>query len=141
MIFFTAAALLNLSLVYIESVIIIALSRLAMKSVLQILYPFTTESYTTSLRSSGLAFCTGVGRLGSILMPIIVYPLYQIDSYLVFLAFLAVSVLGILSAIFSQETLNHSLDSTDWEMQHEEFSILSYDGGHEMCADGHGKGK
>ena len=41
-IFFIIAALLNLSLVYIESVLIISLSRLAMKSVLQILYPFTT---------------------------------------------------------------------------------------------------
>lgn len=85
-----------------------------MKSILQILYPFTTESYTTSLRSSGLAFCTGVGRLGAIIMPMIVYPLYQIDPYLVFLAFLAVSVLGILSAIFSHETLHHSLDSADF---------------------------
>lgn len=41
-IFFFAAALLNFSLVYVESVVIISLSRLAMKSVLQILHPFTT---------------------------------------------------------------------------------------------------
>jgi hypothetical protein len=41
-IFFCAAALLNFSLVYIENIVVISLSRLAMKSILQILYPFTT---------------------------------------------------------------------------------------------------
>lgn len=98
-IFFTIAALLNLSLVYIESVLIISLSRLAMKSVLQILYPFTTESYTTPLRSSGLAFCAGIGRLGSIIMPIIVYPLYQLDPYLVFVVFMMASMIGLYSSL------------------------------------------
>lgn len=77
-IFFVVAALLNFSLVYVESIIIISISRLAMKSVLQILYPFTTESYSTTLRSNGLAFCIGMGRLANILMPIVVYPLYMI---------------------------------------------------------------
>ncbi len=41
-IFFIASALLNFSLIYVESVLIISLSRLAMKSILQILFPFTT---------------------------------------------------------------------------------------------------
>lgn len=96
-----------------------------MKSIVQILYPFTTESYSTPLRSSGLAFCAGIGRLGSILMPMIVYPLYQIDPYLVFVAFMGASMLGLYSSMSSNETLNHSLDHTDFDMQSENVSILS----------------
>lgn len=88
-----------------------------MKSVIQILYPFTTESYSTPLRSSGLAFCAGIGRLGSILMPLIVYPLYQIDPYFVFVAFMGASMLGLYISMNSHETLHHSLDDVDFEMQ------------------------
>lgn len=98
-IFFFIAALLNFSLIYIESVFIISLSRLAMKSVLQILYPFTTESYSTSLRSSGLAFCSGIGRIGSIIMPMLVYPIYQIEPYFVFVAFMVTSMIGLYSTL------------------------------------------
>lgn len=112
-IFFILAALLNLSLIYIESVLIISLSRLAMKSVLQILYPFTTESYSTPMRSNGLAFCAGIGRLGSILMPMLVYPLYQFDPYLVFVSFMMASMIGLYSSLSMHETLHHSLDSND----------------------------
>lgn len=94
--------MLNFSLVYIESVLIISISRLAMKSIFQILYPFTTESYSTPLRSSGLAFCAGVGRFGSIIMPIIVYHLYKIDPYLVFVAFMIASSIGVYSGMNSK---------------------------------------
>lgn len=81
-----------------------------MKSVLQILYPFTTESYSTPLRTSGLAFCAGVGRIGSIIMPLLVYPLYQMAPYLVFVSFLVASLLGLYSAMNTHETLHHSID-------------------------------
>lgn len=121
-IFFGVTALLNLSLVYVESIFVISLSRLAMKSILQILYPFTTESYSTALRSSGLAFCAGVGRLGSILMPIVVYPLYQMNANFVFVSFLVASLIGVYSGINSKETLNHSLD--DFDLEHEEVHML-----------------
>jgi len=49
-----------------------------------------------------LAFCAGAGRLGSILMPIIVYPLYKIDSYLVFVAFMIASSIGVYSGMNSK---------------------------------------
>ena len=108
--FFMLAALLNFGLIYYENIVLVALSRLTMKATFQILYPYTTESFSTRLRSNGLAFCSGIGRLGSILMPMLVFSLYQKDSYLVFVAFMAASMIGLYSSLSGHETLNHSMD-------------------------------
>ena len=76
-IFFLAATLLNFTSIYYNSIVIIAVTRMSMKSIFQILYPLTAESYPTPLRSFGLAFCSGLGRIGSIIMPMLIFPLYE----------------------------------------------------------------
>jgi hypothetical protein len=48
-----------------------------MKAIFQMLYPFSSESYPTSARSIGFAVNSFFGRIGSTLMPFIVYPLYN----------------------------------------------------------------
>ena len=117
--FFTLAALLNFGLIYYQNINLIALSRLAMKSIFQILYPYTTESFSTRSRAHGLAFCGGVGRLGSIIMPMIIFPLFKIDSYLVFVIFMAASMVGLYSSLSGHETLNRNIDDLSLEFQRE----------------------
>jgi hypothetical protein len=46
-----------------------------MKNVYQVLYPLTTESFYTNFRAKGFGFCSGVGRIGSILMGVVLVPL------------------------------------------------------------------
>lgn len=108
--FFALAALFNFGLVYFENIVLVALSRLTMKCIFQILSPYTAESYPTRLRSHGLAFCGGVGRLGSILMPMLVFRLYNISSYLVFVSFMGASMIGLYSSLSGHETLNTIMD-------------------------------
>ena len=93
-----------------------ALSRLAIKSIFQILYPYTTESFSTRSRSHGLAFCGGIGRLGSIIMPMIIFPLFQLNSYLVFVAFMASAMIGFFSSLSGHETLNRGIDDISLEV-------------------------
>lgn len=47
-----------------------------MKSIFQMLYPFTSESYQTPVRSIGFATNSFFGRIGATVMPFIIYPLY-----------------------------------------------------------------
>ena len=115
-IFFAMAALLNFGLIYYENIILVALSRLAIKSIFQILYPYTTESFSTRSRSHGLAFCGGIGRLGSMLMPMLIFPLYQMNSYFVFVAFMGACMIGLYSSLSGHETLNRGIDDVSLEV-------------------------
>ena len=54
-----------------------SIARFFMKDVFQILYPLTTESFETRLRTKGFGFCSGMGRLGSIVMPFVIIPMDQ----------------------------------------------------------------
>jgi hypothetical protein len=58
-----------------------------MKDVFQILYPLTTESFDTRVRSKGFGVCSGGGRMGAILMPFVVMRLdkwYRSSVYILF---------------------------------------------------------
>lgn len=52
-----------------------SIARFFMKDVFQVLYPLTTESFKTKFRAKGFGFCSGSGRIGSIIMPFILIPL------------------------------------------------------------------
>lgn len=119
-IFFAMAALLNFGLIYYENIILVALSRLAIKSIFQILYPYTTESFSTRSRSHGIAFCGGIGRLGSMFMPMLIFPLYLMNSYFVFVAFMAACMVGLFSSLSGHETLNRGIDDISLEVEMDE---------------------
>lgn len=114
-IFFFLTAIANAALVSYPHILLIALSRLCMKSVIQILYPFTAESYSTPLRSKAFAYCSGIGRMGSILMPMLVYPLYEINIFWVFVAFMGLSLIGFSASLYGDETLNREMEKVSIE--------------------------
>ena len=64
------------------------------------LYPLTTESFGTLVRTTGFGFCSAVGRLGSVLMPYMVFPLLNhVGAMYVFVVFAIVAFLGSISAM------------------------------------------
>ena len=69
-----------------------------MKNIFAILYPFTTEAYPTPIRTIGYGTACAVGRLGSITMPYILFPLYSLSHSLPFLFFTLVSSIGALAS-------------------------------------------
>lgn len=88
-----------------------SLARFFMKDVFQILYPLTTESFSTGFRTKGFGFCSGSGRLGAILMPFVLIPLdsWSRGSVYVLFSLLCLSACAVgWSAI--EETMNKGLD-------------------------------
>jgi len=64
-----------------------SIARFFMKDVFQILYPLTTETFETKIRTKGFGFCSGFGRMGSIVMPFILIPLDQWSQASVYILF------------------------------------------------------
>ena len=62
---FLLAYLLNGSLL----IPLLTVGRLFLKLNFAMIYPLTTELYTTTIRVAGMGFASGVGRLGSAIMP------------------------------------------------------------------------
>jgi hypothetical protein len=71
-----------------------SIARFFMKDVFQILYPLTTESFDTKLRAKGFGFCSGGGRIGSILMPFVTIPMDQWKRGSVYILFGVLSVIA-----------------------------------------------
>lgn len=69
-----------------------------MKNIFSILYPFTTEAYPTPIRTIGYGTACAIGRLGSITMPYILFPLYSFAPSFPFIFFTFVSCLGVLAS-------------------------------------------
>ena len=75
-----------------------SVARFFMKDAFQVIDPLTTESYDTTIRSKGYGFCSGLSRVGAVVMPYIVFPLndwnpksvYFLFSFVMFLAALVV---------------------------------------------------
>lgn len=87
-----------------------------MKAIFQMLSPFTSESYPTSARSIGVAFNSCFGRIGSTLMPFIIYPLYNQYANSPFLLFSLLCLFGAMSInSIKKDTLNMPLDGIDNE--------------------------
>lgn len=78
---------------YIDSVSLF-FTKMFMKAVFQMIYPFTSESYPTSIRSIGFSVNSAIGRFGSTIMPFIIYPIYNAYPDSPFLIFAFVSLIG-----------------------------------------------
>jgi hypothetical protein len=75
MYFFLGASVSHFLFAGTYAVLIGSLARFFMKDVFQILYPLTTETFDTKIRTKGFGFCSGSGRIGSILMPFVLIPM------------------------------------------------------------------
>ena len=85
-----------------------------MKAIFQMLYPFTSESYPTSIRSIGFALNSFFGRLGATLMPFLIYPLYNKYPNSPFLFLASLCFLGALSIKrIPKDTRQKPLDEID----------------------------
>ena len=86
-------------------------ARFFMKNVYQVLYPLTTESFETKIRAKGFGFCSAIGRVGSILMGLILVPLdeWNRSSVYIVLSLTCLSA-GYIVWLFISETRNKNLD-------------------------------
>ncbi len=62
-------------------------TRFALREVSSMLYAYTTEVYSTDYRSIGIGWASGMGRLGTCIMPFIIFPLFQYGDFIPFLMF------------------------------------------------------
>ena len=92
--FFIGASIFHFGFALTQGVITAFLARFFMKMVFQIIYPLTTESFQTKMRTKGFGFCSGVGRMGAILMPFILIPLDKWNRASVYLLFCILSILA-----------------------------------------------
>lgn len=63
--------------------------------------PMVAESYNTMIRSYGIGFTYGIGRLGAGTAPFLFYPLFLIDVYLPYLVCAGIVTLVLLIAMIS----------------------------------------
>jgi len=91
--------------------IFLILARLATKLSFITINPLTTELYQTHHRALALGFTSGVGRLGAVLMPVVIYALFDVNKSLPFIAFGGISVImAIILAFIPYEPLGTQLD-------------------------------
>ena len=97
-IFFLSGSIFHLLFGLSSLQIMSSVARFFMKDAFQVIDPLTTESYDTTIRSKGYGFCSGLSRVGAVVMPYIVFPLndwnpksvYFLFSFVMFLAALVV---------------------------------------------------
>lgn len=86
------------------------------------MYPVATESFGTKVRTKGLGICSGMGRIGSIIMPFILIPLDLWNQWAVYMLFGILSFLASIITLFLiDETMNKSLDNTTLKEEIKEF--------------------
>jgi MFS transporter, putative metabolite:H+ symporter len=111
--FFTGAAVFHLLFALTFSTTVGSIARFFMKDVFQVLYPLTTESFDTKIRTKGFGMCSGIGRLGSIVMPFMLIPLDEWSHASVYISFFGLSLLASFTVWKSvSETMNINLDNT-----------------------------
>lgn len=71
-----------------------SIARFFMKDVFQVVYPLTTEAFETKVRVKGYGFCSGLGRIGGIIMPLVLIPLDEWSHEGVYVCFFALSVIS-----------------------------------------------
>jgi MFS family permease len=90
------------------------LAKLVIKATFQVINPFTAESYSTRIRSVAYAINSLTGRIGSALMPFIIYPLYDHHPNAPFLVLSLCSTLGAFSiSQIKSDTLKKPLDEKE----------------------------
>lgn len=75
------------------------------------LYPFSSESYPTKTRSVAFALNSAMGRVGSTIMPFVLYPLFESNPNGPFLLLSVCSLMGALSIWgVKRDTMRKALD-------------------------------
>lgn len=111
--FFLGSAILCLTTIYFLNSVTLFFAKMLMKAIFQMLYPFTSESYPTSVRSIGFALNNFAGRLGSTIMPFIIYPLYNRHPNGPFLFLAILSCFGAVTVqAIRKDTLLRPLDES-----------------------------
>lgn len=86
-------------------------SRFFMKESWAMLYPYSTEIFTTQNRTLGFGSSAAIGRLGAALCPYILIPLYESNDGFPFLAFGCASICSFVAcATLPYDTVNRALD-------------------------------
>lgn len=89
-----------------------------MKECFAMLYPFTTELYPTPLRTFGFGWASGIGRLGSFIMPFILFPIFEIKFYYPFFIFISFSIIcTVASFTFPYDTSDRPLDHSSLSIE------------------------
>jgi hypothetical protein len=73
-------------------------ARFCFRVVSSMAYAYTTEIYKTTFRTVGMGWASALGRVGGVVMPYIVLPLYSTNAMLPFAAFAIFSVVCAISA-------------------------------------------
>jgi len=93
---------------------LLTIGRMFLKLSFSIMYPMTTEFYPTTIRTVGLGLTSGIGRLGSSIMPVILIELLNIDPLLPVLSFgLVMTVHVLASYMLPFDTRGRQLDLLD----------------------------
>lgn len=110
-VFFAASGAFHLLFGLTALTVVGSIARFFMKDVFQVIYPLTTESFETKIRAKGFGFCSGIGRIGSVLMPFILIPLDEWNQSSVYLCFFVISMIASYIAWAElSETMNRNLD-------------------------------
>ena len=92
------------------------MAKMLIKATFQMLYPFSSESYPTKTRSVAFALNSAVGRIGSSIMPFILYPIYLSNSRAPFLFLGFGSLLGAICVwAVKRDTMRKPLDDAEGE--------------------------
>jgi len=124
MICFSISGILNLISYFLPKdhmAISFAVSRFFMKECFAFLYAFTSESYGTLNRTLGYGVSCAVGRMGASIMPLILFPLYEVDNYSCFLCFCFLSFIS----AFACKKIKH--DTTGRNLDLIEVESISYE--------------
>jgi len=90
---------------------LLTLGRLFLKLNFAMIYPITTEFYPTTIRTAGMGFASGVGRIGSTLMPYMLLYYYQVGTLLPIFSFAICSVIhGFCAYSLPYDTRGKQLD-------------------------------
>jgi nitrate/nitrite transporter NarK len=84
-----------------------------MKCAIQLIYPLAAEIFDTKVRTTGFGISSGMGRIGSIIMPFILIPLDMWNQWAVYVLFGILSFLAsIITLCLIDETMNKIIDNT-----------------------------
>ena len=93
-IFFAISALANIGCFFnIFFVFFSILARFCFRVSSSMIYAYTTEVYSTYFRTIGIGWASGMGRVGTCLMPYIIFPLFYTYTFLPYLLFTVYMVL------------------------------------------------
>ena len=90
---------------------LLTIGRLFLKLNFAMIYPLTTELYTTTIRVAGMGFASGVGRLGSAIMPYLLLRMLDIGNLVPIFGFaIFTAIHGVCAILLPYDTRGKQLD-------------------------------